>query len=71
MVYPEDYQNAEFILAHGTEAVSEPQSDGSLRAVEKSVDELKALLERCAALPSPPPMIVANPVRKNWAFPHS
>lgn len=55
---------AEFILAHGTEALgTSAQGDA---AQPCSLDRLKQLLEECAAAAAargapPPPMVVANP----------
>ena len=54
---PDDLASVDFILAHGTEAVALP--DGSTR--ELDLYAVKALLQRAAARPSPPPFLCANP----------
>ncbi|KAF5836768.1 HAD-like domain-containing protein [Dunaliella salina] len=54
-------QEASFILAHGTEALSVPSDGGRIEVIEQSLEQLFDLLERCAALLEPPPMVVANP----------
>ncbi|KAL4425898.1 hypothetical protein ABPG75_009914 [Micractinium tetrahymenae] len=59
-----DPSQAEFILAHGTEALG-TSTDGSV-GQPCSLDRLKQLLEECAAAAAargaaPPPMVVANP----------
>jgi hypothetical protein len=51
-----DPGNADFILAHGTEAVGSP--DGH-PPHDTSLDDIRALLRRCAERKLP--MIVANP----------
>ncbi|XP_065860803.1 uncharacterized protein [Euphorbia lathyris] len=51
----ENVEDADFVLAHGTEALG--QSSGS--ASPMTLDELEKILERCAAKKIP--MIVANP----------
>lgn len=53
-----DPEQADFILAHGTEALG--RGDGA-PAVPASLDEMLALLARCAARERGIPMIVANP----------
>jgi hypothetical protein len=45
----------------GTEAVGVADDGTSQPALPRSLDQLNALLAAAAALPSPPPMIVANP----------
>jgi hypothetical protein len=60
---------ADFILAHGTEAVGEPGDGGGGGggARDASLEELRALLRECAAEAQrrgrPMPMVVANPGR--------
>ena len=55
-------EQAEFILAHGTEAVSVPVPGACQPRVEpRSLEQLHQLLEACAQLPKKPPMVVANP----------
>lgn len=49
---------ADFILAHGTEAIS--AADGSGGAAPRSIEQLETLLRQAAAA-GQPPMIVANP----------
>lgn len=54
----ENPAEADFILAHGTEAIS--AADGSGGAAPQSVEQLEMLL-RQAADAGQPPMVVANP----------
>ena len=51
-----DPENADFILAHGTEAVGSP--DGR-QPHDTSLEDIRALLHQCAERKLP--MIVANP----------
>lgn len=51
----ENVQDAEFILAHGTEALGHPSGD----AIPMKLEELESILEQCAAKHIP--MVVANP----------
>lgn len=51
----ENVEEAEFILAHGTEALGHPSGAAS----PKKLEELENILERCAAKSIP--MVVANP----------
>lgn len=51
----ENVQDAEFILAHGSEALGRPSGD----AIPMKLEELEGILERCAAKHIP--MVVANP----------
>lgn len=51
----EDVVEAEFILAHGTEALGHPSG----AACPKKLEELEYILEHCAAKSIP--MVVANP----------
>ena len=53
-----DPLHAQFILAHGTEALG--AGDGQ-PAQARSVESLLAALRECAARSPPPPMVVANP----------
>jgi hypothetical protein len=58
----------DFLLAHGTEALGAPTAAGpGAGARGATLDELKALVERCAAVAAargrPMPMVVANPGR--------
>lgn len=48
---------AEFILAHGTEALGSAQGT----AVPMPLEEMENLLLEASKRPNPPPMIVANP----------
>ena len=50
--------DADFILSHGTEALG--QQEGT-EAQAMSLQEIKAMLQRCAEQGVPPPMVVANP----------
>ena len=52
-----DAASADFILAHGTEAMA--QTDGSLSVT--SLDGIKAVLRVAAARTPPPPFLCANP----------
>ena len=56
----QDPLKADFILAHGTEALGSPEGAPPL---EQSLEQLQGLLSQCAQRPSPPPMVVANPDR--------
>ena len=47
---------ADFILAHGTEAMGQP---GGAPAADRSLEEMRAVMQACAARGLP--MIVANP----------
>ena len=49
---------ADFILAHGTEAIGQP--DGAAPQ-DASMPHINALLQSCAKQQVPPPMVVANP----------
>lgn len=49
---------ADFILAHGTEAIG--QANGAA-AQAASMQHINALLQSCAKQQVPPPMVVANP----------
>ena len=49
---------ADFILAHGTEAIGQP--DGAAPQ-DASMQHINALLQSCAKQQVPPPMVVANP----------
>ncbi|CAN6540561.1 unnamed protein product [Malus baccata var. baccata] len=51
----ENVQDAEFILAHGSEALGSPSGD----AIPMKLEELESILEQCAAKHIP--MVVANP----------
>ncbi|KAL6548537.1 hypothetical protein OROGR_008958 [Orobanche gracilis] len=51
----ENVEEAQFILAHGTEALGLPSGD----ALPRTLDELNKVLEQCAAKRIP--MVVANP----------
>nr|XP_008394290.2 glycerol-3-phosphate phosphatase isoform X3 [Malus domestica] len=51
----EKVQDAEFILAHGSEALGSPSGD----AIPMKLEELESILEQCAAKHIP--MVVANP----------
>ncbi|CAN6681455.1 unnamed protein product [Malus baccata var. baccata] len=51
----ENVQDAEFILAHGSEALGSPSGD----AIPTKLEELESILEQCAAKHIP--MVVANP----------
>lgn len=51
----ENVEDAEFILAHGTEALGHPSGAAS----PKKLEELENILEHCAAKRIP--MVVANP----------
>jgi hypothetical protein len=51
-----DPEDAQFILAHGTEALGQP--DGSVAPA--SLSDMEALLRRCSQLGGRP-MVVANP----------
>ncbi|PRQ46065.1 putative phosphoric monoester hydrolase [Rosa chinensis] len=51
----ENVQDADFILAHGTEALGNPSGD----AIPMKLEELENILEQCAAKHIP--MVVANP----------
>ena len=53
MTHPEE---ADFILAHGTEALGQP--DGT--TMDQTLEQLKDLLTQCAELGGRP-MVVANP----------
>lgn len=61
-----DPLEADFILAHGTEALGQP--DGA-PAVDASLDGMRALMRRCAERRLP--MVVANPdlVSVGWRLP--
>lgn len=50
--------DADFILAHGTEAIGRPNGAAPQAA---SMQEINALLQCCAEQPVAPPMVVANP----------
>ena len=50
--------DAEFILCHGTEALAQPEG---AEAQKLKLDNIKALLNKCAEQPKMPPMVVANP----------
>ena len=50
-------EEADFLLAHGTEAMG--TAVGLSRVT--SMEEMKDILRQCSELPSPPPLIVANP----------
>lgn len=65
-----DPAEADFILAHGTEAVGLP-GGGATR--DASLDQLAELLQHCAAQGRDIPMIVANPdlVRRKSCVPGS
>ena len=54
----ENPADAEFILAHGTEALGQPDGVPPQAA---SMQDIKALLQGCAKQQMPPPMVVANP----------
>jgi hypothetical protein len=51
-------KEADFILAHGTEAIS--SADASSSVLSRSVADLEQLLEQAAAAHRPP-LVVANP----------
>lgn len=51
----ENVKDADFILAHGTEALGNPSGD----AIPMKLEELENILEQCAAKHIP--MVVANP----------
>ncbi|XP_038886349.1 pyridoxal phosphate phosphatase isoform X2 [Benincasa hispida] len=51
----DDIEEAEFILAHGTEALGHPSGD----SLPMTLEELEKILEQCAAKKIP--MVVANP----------
>lgn len=51
----ENVEEAQFVLAHGTEALGLPSGD----ALPMSIEELNKVLEKCAAKKIP--MVVANP----------
>lgn len=55
-----EQHEADFILAHGTEAVAVPSPSGAA-VQERSLAELEQLLRACASLPKPPPLVCANP----------
>lgn len=50
--------DADFILAHGTEAIGQP---GDAEPEDASMQHINALLQICAKQQVPPPMVVANP----------
>lgn len=50
-------QEVDFLLAHGTEAIG--TAEGPPRVA--SIEEMKDVLRQCSQLPTPPPLIVANP----------
>lgn len=50
--------DADFILAHGTEAIGQP--DGA-EPQDASMQYINTLLQSCAEQQVPPPMVVANP----------
>ena len=54
----ESPEEADFILAHGTEAISSADASGS--ALPRSIAELERHLEQAAASQRPP-LIIANP----------
>jgi ribonucleotide monophosphatase NagD (HAD superfamily) len=54
-----DPELADCIVAHGTEALGTSPTGAAPQP--SSPQQLRALLDACAALPRPPPMIVANP----------
>lgn len=49
---------ADFILSHGTEALGQPEGT---EAQAMSLQDMKAILQKCAEQSKPPPMVVANP----------
>ena len=51
-------QEADFLLAHGTEAMG---MIGGAPPRAAGMEEMKDVLRQCAQLPQPPPLIVANP----------
>lgn len=51
----DNVEEAEFILAHGTEALGHPSGD----SLPMTLEELEKILEQCAAKKIP--MVVANP----------
>lgn len=51
----DNVEDAEFILAHGTEALGHPSGD----SLPMTLEELEKILEQCAAKKIP--MVVANP----------
>ena len=50
--------DADFVLAHGTEAIGQPNGAAPQAA---SMQEINALLQGCAEQQVAPPMVVANP----------
>ena len=50
--------DADFLLAHGTEAIGQ---SGGVEPQAVSMEEINNLLQRCAQQQPLPPMVVANP----------
>ena len=50
--------DADFVLAHGTEAIGQPHG---AEPQDATMQHINALLQSCAKQQVPPPMVVANP----------